>query len=792
MKKAAAWALGLTLMTLLQSGNSYAGPVSGPGAVVTGEVQGGQLRLKTEHAVIELTLYTPSVLRVRMDRQPLGRDFSYAVVAKPAGHNGTIADLGNEYLIKTAALTAHVAKQPFALRVESADGKLITQDEPGLTTSWIGDQVTTYKSLQEGERFLGLGEKTGGLDRRGNAYTNWNTDAFKYVDGTDPLYATIPFYIGVHHGLAYGIFLDNSYRTDFNFGASNKRFSSFTAHGGEMNYYVIAGPKVADVIGSYTALTGRMPLPPLWSLGYQQNRYSYMSDADVMRVAHTLREKRLPADGITLDIHYMDEYKVFSWNKERYPDPAGLVKRLQALGMKLTVIVDPGIKVDPKYAVFDSGTQRDAYVKYADGTPYSGEVWPGWVHFPDFTAARGRAWWAQQVGSYAKAGVAGLWNDMNEFSTWGQAAPANTLFDFDGQPTTHLEARNVYGLNMTRASYEGMKQATGQRPFILSRSGFAGTQRYSAMWTGDNQATDEHMLLGVRMLASMGLSGLPFTGMDIGGFMGNRNRELYARWMEIGAFTPYFRNHSAYDTTAAEPWTFGEDVLNVSRNYINLRYRLLPYLYAAFHDAAVTGLPVLRSLAIDYTDEAPIYEGGNQNEYLFGPNFLVLPFESTRDAGKAYFPRGQWYSLYDDSVEQGGQEKLLELRIDRLPVYVKAGAIVPMQSLVQSTAERPQDTLFLHIWRGEAPSSFSYYEDDGSSFAYEHGSFYQRDIRVDPAARRIEFGKAAGSLHSKFSRIEVVLHGFGGDQTWSAIDGAASKVTTKTAVNDSQAFSITY
>ncbi|MGZ3183298.1 MAG: glycoside hydrolase family 31 protein [Telluria sp.] len=792
MKKAAAWALSLTLMTLLQSGNSYAGPVTAPGAVVTGEVQGDRLRLKTEHAVVELTLYTPSVLRVRMDRQPLGRDFSYAVVARPAGHSGTITDLGNEYLIKTAALTAHVAKQPFALRVESADGKLITQDEPGLTTSWIGDQVTTYKSLQEGERFLGLGEKTGGLDRRGNAYTNWNTDAFKYVDGTDPLYATIPFYIGVHHGLAYGIFLDNSYRTDFNFGASNKRFSSFTAHGGEMNYYVIAGPKVADVIGSYTALTGRMPLPPLWSLGYQQNRYSYMSDADVMRVAHTLREKRLPADGITLDIHYMDEYKVFSWNKERYPDPAGLVKRLQALGMKLTVIVDPGIKADPKYAVFNSGTQQDAYVKYVDGTPYSGEVWPGWVHFPDFTAARGRAWWAQQVGSYAKAGVAGLWNDMNEFSTWGQAAPANILFDFDGQPTTHLEARNVYGLNMTRASYEGMKQATGQRPFILSRSGFAGTQRYSAMWTGDNQATDEHMLLGVRMLASMGLSGLPFTGMDIGGFMGNRNAGLYARWMEIGAFTPYFRNHSAYDTAAAEPWTFGEDALNVARNYINLRYRLLPYLYGAFHDAAATGLPVMRSLAIDYTDEAPIYDGGNQNEYLFGPSFLVLPFESTRDAGKAYFPRGRWYSLYDDSVEQGGQEKLLELRIDRLPVYVKAGAIVPMQSLVQSTAERPQDTLFLHVWRGEAPSSFSYYEDDGSSFAYEHGGFYQREIRVDPAARRVEFGKAVGSLYSKFSKIEVVLHGFGGDQSWSAIDGAASKVITKTAANDSQAFSITY
>ena len=739
---------------------AQAQPVRPIGVVTSVATSAQQVRIQTASATVELSVHSPHVIRVRIDKQALGRDFSYAVVGKPQATRTVITQDDKEVVLATDALRVRVSKQPFAITFTTLDGAIINQDEPGLTTSWIGDEVATYKKMQEGERFIGLGEKTGNLDRRGRAYTNWNTDAYRYGPGDDPLYASVPFYIGIHHGLNYGIFFDNSYQSDFNFGASNKRFASFSAQGGEMNYYFIYHPKVADIIGSYTALTGRMPLPPLWSLGYQQNRYSYFPDTEVMRIAHTLREKKIPADGITLDIHYMDAYKLFTWDKTRFADPAAMTSKLAALGFKTTVIVDPGIKVEKGYGAYQRGLKENIFIKYADGENYTGEVWPGWCHFPDFTSENGRRWWRNEVKVLASAGIAGLWNDMNEISTWGQKMPNNVLFDFDGAPTTHKQGHNIYGMEMARASYEGMKAATGQRPFMLTRASFAGMQRYTAIWTGDNRAEEEHMLLGVRLLNSLGVSGVPFTGMDVGGFIGTPTPSLYARWMQIGAFNPYFRNHSAYNNKAAEPWSFGEDVLDIARNYVNLRYRLMPYLYSAFADAAGTGEPVMRSLAIDYTHEASIYNPLFQNQYLFGKAFLVAPFESTKEFGKIYLPAGRWYDLYSDTVHAGGRDMLAELSVARLPVYVKEGSIVPVQSLVQSTSEKPSDTLAIHIYKGNVDNAYAYYEDDGASFAHEKGVYYRRAINYGALARTITFGAVEGSFKSKFSKLEIVLHGF--------------------------------
>lgn len=790
---------------------AHAQPVKPVGAVTAvAQVAAGsqQVRLQTANAHVELSVYSPNVIRVRIDKQALGRDFSYAVVGKPQPTRTVITQDDKELLLATDALRVRVAKQPFAIIFSTPDGAVINQDEPGLTTSWIGEEVATYKKMQEGERFIGLGEKTGNLDRRGSAYTNWNKDAFRYGVGDDPLYASIPFYIGVHHGLNYGIFLDNSYQTDFNFGASNNRFSSFSAQGGEMNYYFIYHPKVADIIGSYTALTGRMPLPPLWSLGYQQNRYSYFPDTEVMRIAQTLREKKIPADGITLDIHYMDAYKLFTWDKARFADPAAMTAKLAAMGFKTTVIVDPGIKVEKGYGAYQRGLTDNIFIKYPDGDNYTGEVWPGWCHFPDFTSEQGRAWWRKEVKVFADAGVAGLWNDMNEIATWGQSMPNNVLFDFDGVPTTHKQGHNVYGLEMTRASYEGMKEATGQRPFMLTRAGYSGLQRYSAIWTGDNRAEEDHMLLGVRLLNSLGLSGVPFTGVDVGGFTGVPTASLYARWMQIGAFNPYFRNHSAYNTKAAEPWSFGENVLDIARNYINLRYRLMPYLYSAFADASASGEPVMRSLAIDYTHDASIYDPQYQNQYMFGKAFLVAPFESTKEFGKVYFPAGKWYDLYTDKVHAAGREHIAELSVSRLPVYVKESSIVPVQSLVQSTSEKPADTLAIHIYKGDVNNSYAYYEDDGASFAYEKGVYYKRAISYDARARRIVFGAVEGKMASKFAKLEIVLHGFGdarrltldgkplgfSAKSMGFVDGETAQVKTSSAVidNASGSFTIAY
>jgi len=743
-------------------------PVLAAGNVEKAIIGRQDIAIKTTNAYGAVTVYSPSIIRVRLDKNPLKGNFSYAVVGEPQKTNTKITQNNTNITLETDSIRAVIQKKPFSIAFYTTDGKLINGDEQGLTTSWVGQAVTTYKQLQDDEHFVGLGEKTGNLDRRGNGYTNWNSDVFGYSITQDPLYSTIPFYIGIHHDLNYGIFLDNTYQTDFNFGASNNRFSSFGARGGEMNYYFIYHKRVADIITSYTWLTGRMPLPPLWALGYQQNRFSYYPESEVLRIARTLREKRVPADGITLDINYMDRFQLFTWNKSQFPNPALMNDTLNSLGFKTTVIVDPGIKVEKGAPAYENGLKEDVYIKYPDGERYTGQVWPGWCNFTDFTSTKGRNWWHKQVNFFAESGVSGIWNDMNEISTWGQKMPDNVLFDYDGKITTHLEAHNVYGMQMARSSYEGALEHFKERPFILTRSGYAGLQRYTAIWTGDNRAEDNHMLQGVRLLNSLGLSGVSFTGMDVGGFTGNESIPLYTRWIELGAFTPYFRNHTTSNTKSAEPWTFGEDALVIARNYISLRYQLMPYLYSTFYESTQNGLPVMRSLAIDYTYDSNVLSAEYQNQYEFGGAFMVAPFESTKEYGKIYFPEGTWYDLYNGSVETGKQAKVIPLNINRLPVYVKGGSIIPMQSLVQSTAIKPTDTLSVHIYNGDTANSFVYYEDDGKSFAYKNGDFYKRTIAFNPADRSITFKAAEGSYPSEFKYIKLILHGYKNADTLQA------------------------
>jgi alpha-glucosidase len=351
---------------------------------------------------------------------------------------------------------------------------------------------------------------------------------------------------------------------------------------------------------------------------------------------------------------------------------------------------------------------------------------------------------------------------MNEIATWGQKMPDNVLFNNEGETASHLQVHNVYGLNMARASFEGFRQALNRRPFVLSRSGYAGLQRYSAIWTGDNRSEEDHMLLGVRLLCSLGLSGMPFTGMDIGGFTGNPDGSLYARWMEVGSFNPYMRNHTAVNTKASEPWAYGEQVLEIARNYINLRYRLLPYAYSMFYEASQTGLPVMRSLAIDYTFDPAIYQKEFQNQYLYGSAFLVAPFDGPNNYGSVYFPKGKWYNLYTDEQIAGGKAVVFPLTIAQLPVFVRESSIIPMQSLVQTTAQAPTDTLTIHVYEGAGSNAFVYYEDDGASYNYEKGDYYRRRILFHPEKKEIVFEKAEGTYASKFRYIKLALHGFGG------------------------------
>lgn len=714
------------------------------------------------NAKLSLTVYGPEVVRVRATQNEFSTTPSYAVITEPSGKFTSVKDEKDKLVLSTGELKVEVNKNPVLVRFYNKDGKLLNEDDPGLGISWLGTGTTCYKKLQPDERFIGLGEKTGNLDRRGSAYVDWNTDNPAYATNGDPLYTSLPFYIGLHNQLAYGIFFDNTYKATFNFGASNNRFSSFGAVDGEMNYYFFGGYSVADLLKEYTDLTGRIKMPPIWGLGFQQSRWSYFPDTEVLNLARTFREKKIPADVIYLDIHYMDAYKVFTWNKERFPKPSAMIDSLKDMGFHIVTIVDPGVKKEKGYWAYDSGLKNDCFVKYPDGTNWSADVWPGTCNFPDFTNPKVRTWWGNLYKGLVADGVTGFWNDMNEPASWGNMVPNLVEFDMEGHKGTMEEAHNVYGMQMARSTYQGAtKLMDGKRPLVLTRAAYAGIQRYSAIWTGDNVASDEHMLLASRLINSMGLAGVPYVGADIGGFMGGTtNRKLFARWISIAAYTPFFRSHSEYNSRAHEPWTFGEDVEAISRKYIDERYQLLPYIYSAFYQAHETGMPIARSLAINYTFDKNIYNPDFQDEYLFGPSILVAPVSSEQNFGRVYLPKGVWYRKSTGKKYDGGQSVIVDAPLSDLPVFVKAGAIIPMQSTVQNTAQEGDGILRLHIYSGSEPNKYLYYEDDGTTYQYQDGHFLKREFAFDPMAKKITIGKAEGNYTSKFNKIEIVLHGF--------------------------------
>ena len=715
------------------------------------------LDIEADNARVEIRVHAETTVRLRIARPGAEAPFSYAVVGRPQACRFSVQEGGDEIVLKTKRLHLRVALRPLRFSFHTPAGDLINADDPAFGTSWLGDTVSTYKSLQPGERFVGLGEKTGGLDRAGSAYTNWNTDYFAYPTDGDPLYASFPFYIGAHAGLAYGIFMDNSHKSAFNFGASNDRFAYFSAEGGDMDYYFIHAPDVAGILRAYTDLTGRMPMPPLWSLGYQQCRYSYYPESEVLSLARTFRDKRIPADVLYFDIHYMQDYKVFTWDRDRFPDPKGMLARLKDAGFRGVVIVDPGVKAEKGYAPYEEGLERGLFVKYPDGQPYRGEVWPGWCHFPDFTDPAARRWWADSFEGYVGDGLDGFWNDMNEPATWGQHMPDLIEFDLEGRRASHREARNVYGMQMARATLDGARRHMGgRRPFVLTRAAFCGIQRYAAVWTGDNVASDDHMLAGVRLVNSLGLAGVPFGGYDIGGFAGEADPALFARWISIGALAPFARGHSMINTRAAEPWSFGEEVEAVARNYLKLRYGLLPYLYSAFYRAHLDGLPVARSLCIDYTHDPRVYDAAFHNQYLLGDSLLVCPVPSGDAVSKVYLPAGEWRDLYTGRLERGGRQLYVDTPMHRLPVFVRAGAIVPMQEAGLHTGEAVSPVLTLHLYPGKG--ELLYYEDDGESYDYEKGRYYRRTIRL--AARSLTLEAVEGRAASRFKKVKLCFHGF--------------------------------
>ena len=649
--------------------------------------------------------------------------------------------------LATPQLHVRVFRRRCAVQFEAAGYPgPVAADDPDSPMGTRGDGVWLAKQLRPAQRCFGLGEKVGWLDRRGRRWVMWNRDTLPHLPDSDPLYQSIPFLIVEEQGRFFGLFFPNTHRQHFDLGASRPDRMVFSAEGGRLDYFFIAGPALADVVARYTELTGRAPLPPRWALGFHQSRWGYRSASQVREVAARLRERRIPCDAIYLDLDYMDGFRVFTWHPARFPDPAGLTRELHGQGFRVVAIVDPGVKVEEEYPVYREGRRRNAFCRTASGEEFRGRVWPGITVWPDFARPDVRQWWAEQHRELLDVGVDGIWNDMNEPAnflderTTGTLEPTVMHGPDDERPPqerrrmAHGEVHNVYGLLMSQAAYEAqLRHRPDRRPFVLTRAGFAGIQRYAAVWTGDNSSWWEHLALMVPQLLNMGLCGLALVGADVGGFTGECTGELMARWTQAAAFVPFFRNHSSMYSPPQEVWRFGEQVEAICRRFIELRYRLLPYLYTLMWEAATTGAPPMRPLFWHYPDDPATY--GVQDAFLLGPHLLVAPVTQPQAPFRAvYLPDGEWVYWFRPLHCLGPGPTAVATPLEELPLWVKAAAPVPMGPAVQHTGElRGDGRLAVHValplrrWAGDEWTWL--YEDDGETFAYRQGEFALRRVR---------------------------------------------------------------
>ena len=713
-----------------------------------------------------------------------------------------------------------VNRETFAVVVTDWQGRLVTQDDPAHLPEFRGHAFQVFKSMPASEHFFGLGDKTGATDHRDQAYTMWNTDAYHWQESTDPLYKSIPFFLAMHDGISYGIFLDNTWRSSFDFGKISRNSYSFGAEGGALDYYVITGALPKDVVRRYTELTGRPAMPPRWALGFQQSRWSYYPESRVREVAQKLRDEHIPADVIYLDIDYQDRNRVFTVDHTRFPDFPKLIADLAAQHFHTITITDLHIANTPKgeYPVFDSGLAGDHFMRNADGTVYVGPVWPGPSSFPEFTQSSSRAWWGKQYENfYVKDKIGGFWNDMNEPSVF--VLPAKTMpldvqhrIDEPGWPkrtATHAEIHNVMGMLNSRGTYEGMLALLpDQRPFVLTRASYAGGQRYAATWTGDNSATWNHLRVGTHQLINLGLSGFAFAGNDVGGYAGSPSMDLLTRWLEIGAFAPIDRDHTEKGTADQEPWVGGAEHEAIRKRYIEERYRLMPYIYTIAEQASREGIPLMRPMFLEFpagrNDGTPM-DSLADNQFMFGPALLVAPppFEETQDDYEVWFPENtSWFNYWTgeriksahplDDAAATPRYIQKHPALAELPVFVRAGSILARQPLVQSTDEVPVGPLELRVYLPRAdvklagkdaialapPETYcegTIYTDDGISFAFRKGEFYRAAASCVRTSQeiKVQMSAAQGTYKPWWKELDLVLLGLDKKPASVLINGVA-------------------
>ncbi len=733
---------------------------------------------------VAVTVLTPRMVRVRLAAEgQFAPRRSWAVARADEEFGVTPFDVqqGDQTIsLHTAALTVQIQRDPCRIAFSDTNGQVFCADAEGPQWGTIPhvdfavyelgpDSVACSKQIQPGEHFLGFGERTGQLSKLGARLINWTVDPpWGHGPGTDPLYMAIPVCLVIRPGLTYGLFFNNTWHSRFDIGRDRPGTWMFEAAGGELDYYVFYGPTPAAVLQQIGMLLGTMPLPPRWALGYHQSRWSYETDVQVRELADTFRTHDIPCDVIHFDIDYMRGYRVFTWDPDRFPNPPQLLADLRENHFRTVAIIDPGVKTDPDYHVYQQGLEQDMFVRKADGQVFHGYVWPDDTVFADFTRPAVREWWANMQQLLVDQGISGIWNDMNEPTVFerpfseGFSLPGTIDFDASQgeahEQTVHAEVHNLFGYLMSQAAYEGLRRGMrGKRPFVLTRSAYAGIQRWSAGWMGDNVSWWEHLEMSMPQLINMGLSGVPFVGVDIGGFFGNASGELFARWMQLGALLPFCRGHTALHTERHEPWVFGPQVEDICRDYLKLRYRLLPYIYTLFWEAAQSGAPILRPLLYHFPNDPYTYQLHDQ--VMLGPALLAAPiYLPGRDHRAVYLPEGDWYDWWTDALITGPTHLLAYAPLERMPMYVPAGTILPSGPDMGSTEERPLDPLTLDIFPGDG--AFTLYEDDGQTFGYEDGQFCTTAYQVQRIDNQLilTIGQRTGAYIPDPRQVVLRLH----------------------------------
>lgn len=752
-------------------------------------------------ASLAVTLLAPDLVRVRahFPGQTPVKDHSWAVAKTdwPA-LDWQLEEAADHLTLRTAELHVVIRRDPVLVEFrEAATGRVINADHRPVARDPETGRVTAAKKLGFDEHFYGLGEKAARLDKRRGKFVMWNSDTPGYEEGRDPIYQSIPFYLGLERGAAYGLFYDNAHRSTFEFGHLSQETADWSAEGGELNYYFFHGPALKKVVSRYTELTGRMPMQPLWALGHQQSRYSYYPDKLVEHIAAEYRRRRLPLDVLYLDIHYMDAYRVFTWDRTRFPDPDGLMRRLDQQGLKVVTIVDPGVKHQPpppgfkdpeknrdlapsdqSYYVYNEGLAGDYFLRQRDGSLYIGEVWPGPSVFVDYTREDARRWWGDLHRSLTDRGIDGIWTDMNEpadFLDQTGKRHANIVFDDLGQKAAYAGHRNLFALNMARSTYEGLQRLQpDRRPFVITRAGYAGVQRYAVKWTGDNNATFAAVGLNIPMFASLGLSGQAFVGADVPGFIGRGDGELLARAYQVAAFAPFLRNHTAIDQYDKEPWRFGPHYEGIVRKFLELRYRLLPFLYTTLEEAHRTGVPLFRPLVLNFQEDEAV--ANLDDQFMVGDALLAAPVtRAAQREREVYFPAGLWYDQWTGTLaSRGGETLTVRAPVDHLPLYVRGGSIVPSTVVMQHTGEKPWNPLRFDIYPdAQGAATGSLYEDDGTSPAHLQGQFRRTTLTLDRASSsaRLRVSSPEGRWVAPSRNFEFIFHALSAP-AGATVDGA--------------------